>query len=188
MYRRSRSSTFPNLLIDSRIRLCHPERFAIRRIVHVALISHTKKLDEFISPRARTTPDQEFPLVRVAQELSTLIRLFDEVLLEEYCKDHQLLDPADIHQNDSTCSFCGSCLFLSSFFCHECIEGTSRPVFICAGCYIEGRSCLCNVMSPVRVGDFQGALRDRNDAVGSLWKSSHLHRISTEGLTELSER
>jgi hypothetical protein len=43
-------------------------------------------------------------------------------------------------------------------------------------------------MSAVRLGDFQGALGDRNNAVSSLSKSSHLHKMSTEGFAEVSEK
>ena len=43
-------------------------------------------------------------------------------------------------------------------------------------------------MNPVRLGDFQGALRDRNNAVSSLLKSFHRYRVSMEGLAEVSER
>ena len=157
-------------------------------MIHVALLSHTTELDKFISHGAVATSDHESTLACVVRELITLVRLFDEVLLEEYCKDHSLLDSPDIHQDRLTCSFCGSCLFLSSFFCNGCSEATSGRVLICPGCYVEGRTCHCDAMHAVRLGDFQGTLQDRNNAVGSLSNSIFLHHISTEGLVEVSER
>ena len=157
-------------------------------MIHVALLTHTTELDKLVSLGAVATSDQESTLSRVVRELITLVRLFDEVLLEEYCKDHGLLDSADIRQDLLTCSFCGSCLFLSSFYCNGCSEVTSEPMLICPGCYVEGRSCHCDTMRAVRLGDFRGALQGRNNAVGSLSNSFSLHHISTEGLAEVSER
>ena len=157
-------------------------------MIHGALLSHTSKLNELATCEAGTTSEQASQLPCVVQELSTLVRLFDEVLLEEYCKDHHLLDTPDVQQGRLACSFCGSCLFLSSFFCNGCSEETSMPVLICAGCYVEGRTCHCDAMNALRLGDFQCALRDRNNAVSSLLKSPRLHPMSTEGLVEVSER
>lgn len=61
-------------------------------------------------------------------------------------------------------------------------------MLLCVGCYVEGRSCQCDTLNPVRLGDFKGALQDRNDAVNSLLGSSHLHRASTEDFVMISER
>ena len=152
------------------------------------MVFHTKELNKIISRNADTTSDQESPLSRVAQDLSTLVRLFDEVLLDEYCNGHGSLDFADIQQGCPACSFCGSCLFLSSFLCSGCSQEIPGPVLICVGCYVEGRTCHCDILNPIRLGDFEGALQDRNTAVSSLLKSSHLHHVSTEGLAEASER
>lgn len=178
----------PVSLVYARSRLCRPERYEIRRAIHGTLVFHTTELNQFISREVGTTSDQEFPLLRVVQDLHTLVRLFDEVLLEEYCNDHGSLDSADIRWGCLTCSFCGSCLFLSSFLCSGCSQETPRPVLVCVGCYVEGRSCRCDALNPIRLGDFKGVLQDRNNAVGSLLKSSHLHDVSTEGLVEVSER
>ena len=179
---------FPVSQIYPRIRLCRPERYGIRRTVRDLLVSHTTELDQFTSREADATTHQEFPLFCVAQNLKMLVRLIDEVLLDEYCNDHGSLDTVDIQQDYPTCDFCGSCLFLSSFSCRRCSQETSGHVLICAGCYVEGRSCHCDDMNPVRLGNFQDVLRDRNNAVGSLTKSYPFHHIVTEGFVEVSER
>jgi hypothetical protein len=174
-------------LVYARLRCCLPERYEIRQAIHTALVSHTVAVNRFTSDAANTSSHQEFPLSDIAHGLNTLVRLFDEILQEDYCKGHGSLDSAEI-QRPLTCSFCGSCLFLSCFFCHGCSQGKPVPVLICAGCYVEGRSCDCDAMNPIRLGDFPGALQDRNNAVSSLSKTSDLHRVPTEGLVEISER
>ena len=172
-----------------RPRFCRPERYEIRRVIHANLVSHTAGLEERMSREPGSVYPQEFPcVVQDVQDLKILVRLLDEVLLDEYCNDHGSLDSADIQQGCLACSFCGSCLFLSSFYCRRCSQGDSAPLLVCAGCYVDGRSCNCDVMDPVRVGNFQDVLRDRNYAVDSILKSSHLHNVSTEGLVEVSER
>ena len=188
MYRRYDCSALPKSEIHDTSRLCRPERFEIRRTIHTTLVSHTMKLDQFISREVDASPDQEFPLAGVVQDLNTLVRLFDEILLEEYCDDHGSLDDMGVQQGCLICSFCGSCLFLSSFSCNKCSQETSGPVLVCPGCYVEGRTCKCGIMIPVRLGNFQDTLEDRNNAVNALSNGRHLHHMSTEGLVEISER
>ena len=43
-------------------------------------------------------------------------------------------------------------------------------------------------MSPIRLGDFVGALLDRNNAVGSLSRAFNLHRVPAGDLVEVTER
>ncbi|KAF9642261.1 hypothetical protein BDM02DRAFT_3273532 [Thelephora ganbajun] len=167
-------------------RFCRPERYEIRQIIQAALVSHIAAVDQLILHPMNSTSHQESPLSAVRRDLNTLVRLFDEILQEDYCSNHGLLDSVDL-QRPLTCSFCGSCLFLSCFFCRGCSQPGGVPVLLCAGCYIEGRSCRCDVMNPIRLGDFSDALRDRNNAVNSLSKASDLHRVPPEGLVEVSE-
>jgi hypothetical protein len=188
IYRRYSSSTFPHFLALLSHRSCRPERYEIRHAIHAHLVSHTMTVDQFVSHPADSVFRQKSPLPVVAQELRTLIQLFDEILQEDYCDDHESLESLDFQQRPLTCSFCGSCLFLSCFVCHGCSQGRSVPVILCAGCYVEGRSCHCDDMSPTRLGDFPNALQDRNNAIGSLSKASDLHDIPTEGLVEVTQR
>ena len=182
------TQSFPFPLIYARLRCCRPERYEIRQMIHAALVSRTTAVNQFVSHSADATLYQESHLAGIVQDLNTLVQLFDEILLEEYCDDHGSLDYAEIQQGHSTCNFCGSCLFLSSFLCRGCSQESTSPVLICAGCYVEGRSCHCDRMSPIRLGDFLGALRDRNNAVSSLSRASHLHHVPVEGLVGGSER
>lgn len=179
---------FLDSFIYVRLRCCRPERYEIRRTIHAALISCTAMVNQLVSRPVDVTSCGESLLSGTAQDLDTLVRLFDEILQEEYCNDHGSLDSAEIQQSCLTCNFCGSCLFLSSFLCRGCSQETSTSVLICAGCYTEGRSCRCGTMSPVRLGDFPGALRDRNNAVSSLSRASHPHYAPAEDLVEISER
>ena len=169
-------------------RFCRPERYEIRQAIHAALVSRTMAVDQFISHPEESAPLQEYPLSDAAQDLVTLVRLFDEILQDDYCSGHGLLDVTDLQGRPLTCGFCGSCLFLSGLFCRGCSEERNTSVLLCAGCYIEGRSCRCDTMNPIRLDNFSNMLRDRNNAISSLSKTSNLHRVPTEGLVQVSER
>jgi len=169
-------------------RSCRPERYEIRRAIHAALVSHTIAVDQSTPHSVGSAPHQEFPLSGVAQDLGTLVRLFDEILQDDYCSNHGSLEAADLQERSSACNFCGSCLFISGFLCRGCSQDRNMPMFLCAGCYVEGRSCRCDTMSPVRLGDFPDMLRDRNNAISSLCNTTNLHRVPIEGLVEISER
>ena len=79
------------------------------------------------------------------------------------------------------CDFCGGDIFQSFFECRECREEPSahgqkgENIVICPGCFIEGRSCLCKIMTPVQNYAIQLLLQAQNDACTSvnkeLWKS-----------------
>ena len=72
------------------------------------MASHTIAVDQFIPPPTGSVPQQEFPLPGVAQDLGTLVQLFDEILQDNYCSGHGLLDIADLQELSLVCSFCRS--------------------------------------------------------------------------------
>lgn len=154
------------------------------------MVLHTIAVDQLTPLSTGSAPQQEFPLSGVAQDLGTLVRLFDEMLQDDYCSGHGSLNVADLQELSlsSACSFCGACLFLSGFLCGGCSRDRNMPMLLCAGCYVEGRSCRCDTMSPVRLGNFPNMLRDRNNAISSLCNTANLHCVPTEGLVEISER
>ena len=52
-------------------------------------------------------------------------------------------------------------------------------LLICPSCYVEGRSCKCEIMHPVQYMDFAILLRDRNQAAQILQQADrniHLRR------------
>lgn len=109
----------------------------------------------------------------LSAELFKLLGLFDEVLLQEYTRNHaniphlSLNSPAEHH----TCDFCGADIFHSFFSCDSCITpgdgdqqqlGLDDGLLICAGCYVEGRTCKCGDMQVAQCGQFTDLLHDRN--------------------------
>lgn len=156
-------------------------------MVHAALVSHTAAINQCILHKTDLA-HQESSLSTMAQDFYTLVRLFDEILKDDYCNNHATLDTIDIQERPLSCSFCGTCLFLSGFFCHECSQGSNTLILLCAGCYVEGRSCRCDLMEPIRLGNFLDALQDRNNAIGSLSGAFDLHRVPAGDLVGVPER
>lgn len=98
-----------------------------------------------------------------------LIELFDEVLLDEYGKDHATfkhLDRSDQDGDTYDCDFCGADIFQSFFGCIRCAqEYDSDMLVICPGCYAEGRVCVCGHMRPYQCRPMKDLFEKRNDAV-----------------------
>lgn len=177
------------LLLNFCPRLCHPERYGIRKMIHKALVIHTTALD---SP---PTPELDgLSLQQITKCLRTLLQLFDEVLLEGYCRDHESLALVDHLSNEQACHFCGSCLFLS---CFRCIGGCSNSerdslpgnssICVCPACYVEGRTCGCGNMDPERLSGLSHMLQDRNHAADALSKFQLAHGVQMQELLEISE-
>lgn len=132
---------------------------------------------------------------RMAAELQTLIRLFDDVLLEGYSNNHDTLSlPTNIECNP-TCNYCGASLFLSYFNCAgTCLDlETDSPrvymsIRVCGPCYVEGRFCSCKEMTPMRLRDFSSMLRERNGAATTLANYLASHPVMVNDLGEISER
>lgn len=158
-------------------------------MIHGALTAHTTVIDS-----SRTSERGGFDLQCIAGCLQTLLQLFDEVLLEGYCKDHGSLDLMDHASNEQVCHFCGSCLFLSCFHCvGSCTtsEGDSlpenSPICICPTCYVEGRTCGCGNMDPGRLSSFSDMLQDRNHAADVLSRFQFTCGAQMQELQEVSE-
>jgi len=139
-------------------------------------------------PPAATQSDRTRKL-HLALDLPKLLDLFDSIIVEEYCKDHhrmQCLNPGpsnDAAMDDRiTCDFCGSDVFQSFFECWDCADATAldpaldahplrnagQPgdgLVICPSCYVEGRSCRCELMTPLQYRPFDDLLQVRRRAV-----------------------
>lgn len=153
--------------------VCRSETYRVKETIHQALLHYTK-----------STPTN-------AANLRCLINLFDDVLLDEYDKDHkkmphvlQITAASDssqdvLHPQDNTrvtCDFCDTDIFQSFFECKKCIsiEGDAAGgdpsdeldgLIICPQCYVEGRTCRCGVMTPTQYRAFWQLLLDRNYAM-----------------------
>lgn len=106
-----------------------------------------------------------------------LIALFDDIIVSEWDPDHEKLRRYT-GQQIPTCSFCGCDIFQSFFECSLCgdLDASSTEAYhICATCYVEGRSCLCRVMTPMQRWSFEVLVEDRNRsaAVVNDWAAIH---------------
>lgn len=120
--------------------------------------------------------------VNTTSILDTLLHLFDSILKEEYTQEHRDIptlseidteDDCDIEQ--LACNFCGCDIFQSFFECTTCVKvaGQKRVARgagfnICPGCYVEGRSCQCEVMSPVQCRLPADLLKTRKQGIALL--------------------
>lgn len=181
------------------IRLCLPEEFCVRNMIYTSMKSHASRVKEFLS-RSLSEPSSSSldtcdSVPRVANELRKLIRLFDDVLLEGYSDDHDSLFLPNHIGDNPTCNYCGASLFLSYFNCAGvCFDlETDSPrmdmsIRVCAGCYVEGRSCACKDMTPKRIRSFSHALQERNDAASVLSNYSASCSVQADDLGEITER
>jgi hypothetical protein len=89
-----------------------------------------------------------------------------------------------------TCDFCSSDVFQSFFECRNCGSHHGSPthgpqsevglgdgLIICPSCYVEGRSCKCEVMTPVQCRPFDVLLRLRRRAMTALASLRQDHDI-----------
>ncbi|KAF8077845.1 hypothetical protein FPV67DRAFT_1684874 [Lyophyllum atratum] len=139
----------------------------------------------------------------VLASTKTLLKLFDAILVEEYSPDHGKMHclssrspspPASSDLNDAasdyigsgdvhvTCDFCGADIFQSFFECLNCVpsDASGDPkvmhgdgFVLCAGCYVEGRSCKCTTMEPIQCRPFGQLLSIRNKAAELLFANTH---------------
>ncbi|EMD37724.1 hypothetical protein CERSUDRAFT_114359 [Gelatoporia subvermispora B] len=180
-------------------RVCRPEQYRVKSLLHRTMLHYTAKLEAMTSPAENL---QEFPYIT---DLEVLLRLFDEVLREEYAENHAsfshimkssagwtvgpgksatsglclILRPPSMQTESElpdqqpynfACDFCGADMFQSFFECRDCVKpsevtdslGCGDGLLICALCYVEGRSCLCEEMEPIQCRPFSDLLRDRN--------------------------
>lgn len=108
-------------------------------------------------------------------DLETLVELLDIVLASEWSPSGDLIK-ASTTPDQVLCDFCGSDPLQSYFECQKCSkfradpsapEGRdlSLPYQMCGACYIEGRTCRCRNMEPVRRGSYAELLTTRNHMV-----------------------
>ena len=107
-----------------------------------------------------------------------LVPLFSKILAEEFDPDldsyeHILRKNETIHV---VCDCCGGDIFQSFFRCIPCTPPNANPrlgLALCAGCYCEGRTCLCGPeakMQPCQLRDIKLLLADRSAAIQLLRK------------------
>lgn len=111
--------------------------------------------------------------------LHAVANLFGGIIESEWHPDNDRIGVLD-GEPSPTCDFCGADIFQSFFECENCFETGSNsssptPAYsICAGCYVEGRSCQCRVMQPRQCRGFAVLFSLYNDAAERLnqWAST----------------
>ena len=173
--------------------------YNIREAIYTTMKSHTSRVDESLSGSSLGSPDSPIDachsIPRVVDELQKLVRLFDDVLLEEYSNDHGSLFLPDHTGRNPTCNYCGTSLFLSYFDCADvCFDletdspGVDMSIRVCGTCYVEGRACTCRNMTPRRLHNFSDMLQERNNAASTLSNYSESRSVQVYDLSKISER
>ena len=112
---------------------------------------------------------------RLVKDAHMLLGLYDKILKEEHQGDFQcemrirrsspglsydeppeepsniglpsIPSPPILYHDGLTCDFCGADIFQSFFECRRCTNGEDN-IIVCPGCYVEGRACICEIMTP----------------------------------------
>lgn len=212
--------------------MCRKEIYRVKYTIYHALLKCTQNLQKYTPPSSSEAHHSRIPVsasrddlptssgseltnkLRLKKELRQLINLFDDVLGEEYSKDHnqlfQMAAPLSFSDESSEgsatppttqdgisrviCDFCGTDIFQSFFECRKCVAApgsgseaaSDEGLAICPSCYVEGRSCRCEIMHPMQHRPFSELLHDRNIAVKVL-QHSELEGGSTQTLEMMDE-
>ncbi|KAJ6502419.1 hypothetical protein C8R45DRAFT_619402 [Mycena sanguinolenta] len=161
-------------------RVCRSEVYRVKATIYHTLLQKTEAVSNLLcaqpdSPKAGADPSQ----TDMPAHLDTLRRallLFDSILVEEYSPEYsqmrQLAKPEgkDEEIEQLTCDFCGGDIFLSFFECRSCVNGSRQAqpgagFSVCPGCYVEGRTCACEVMSPMQCRFAEKLFQSRARAV-----------------------
>jgi len=172
-------------------RVCRPEIYQIKSTIHYTLCNYTQKLIEMNAHSFDTVEKNT-----VAQELTTVLHLYDHILMEEYSREGtirtdsrgQFKSPVSLRLADEmqTCGFCGADIFQSYFRCHGHKHGEENFI-VCPGCYIEGRACACQNMREQERQSFDVLFNARWNALQALTGVGHSIK-SFKGTLSLQEQ
>ena len=168
--------------------MCNPELYRIRELLYGHIQAIASPLSEGSSQSA------ELPKYNT-EITARLIQVFDNVLQEEYCREHELLPLIHQAEESPVCGFCNGDLFLSVFRClGGCgTEGLSNlqtfAVMVCPACFVEGRTCACGKMAPSRLQGFLAVLEQRNLAAATVRRlQGSAGEVPADDFNELYER
>ncbi|KAH9483676.1 C-module-binding factor A [Psilocybe cubensis] len=140
----------------------------------VATTSKSKKNSQKSNISKPSTPESSASVL--ANDLMELISVADCILAEEYDSINKIMPQmfsGNRFEKEPTviCDFCRCDIFQSFFECRNCVDGgisSGERMHICAGCYVEGRSCDCSNMQPIQYGNFQDLVDAREMAVSKV--------------------
>jgi hypothetical protein len=164
--------------------------YRVKFTVYDTMLKRLKSLEEEMQLLDQCVPgSQVFETKKkvqgLASDLHRLLDLFDDVLQQEFCSDHENLPYLSYDHFGSVCDFCGSDIFQSFFHCDSC--SSQESLFICPACYIEGRTCKCGSMEVGQIGRFADLLGDRNKVAQALHEV-HLAELSDTDKSAITGR
>ncbi|KAJ7271917.1 hypothetical protein B0H12DRAFT_1008395 [Mycena haematopus] len=165
-------------------RVCRTEIYRVKATIYYTLLQKTKAVSDLLCAQPEHPADSPNAVANISQNdmpahldaLRRVLLLFDSILIEEYSPEQnnmrQLAKPEgnDEEIEQLTCDFCGGDIFLSFFECRSCVSGP-RPAepgagfIVCPGCYVDGRTCACEVMAPMQCRLVENLFRSRARAV-----------------------
>lgn len=152
--------------LNRKTSLCWPAKYHVKRLAYDAMRSLFAKLEG--SGEALTQPD--------AAEMRQLLELVNEILrAEAYTNDEEIPSFSD-PTSTLSCAFCGGEVFQKAFRCrNKCLrEGADLApanIFICPSCYVDGRTCFCSEMTPLRLSPMAPMVTSRDEV--ATWLRSH---------------
>ncbi|KAJ7632753.1 hypothetical protein FB45DRAFT_1026885 [Roridomyces roridus] len=169
--------------------VCRLETYRVKCTIYNVLLQTTKAVSDLLSKQAGNNAGGKQDMPTHLSKLRRLIDLFDTILVEEHsstCGKMTVvpLSPGEEDAPHLTCDFCGSDIFQSFFECRSCVEGERAApgsgLAICPGCYVEGRTCRCEVMVPMQRRSIDELLQRRGHAVDLFKACSGLQPKKTQ--------
>jgi hypothetical protein len=168
--------------------VCRREVYRCKLTTYFAVKSLAKTLENIATDGIDSAGTSYFDKHKSLKDLKTCLRVYKAILTTEWSsqpyprpfdtnpesaalEESELMDEA-LHFR--TCDFCECDVFNSFLVCSnlDCssVRFYERNVDICAGCYCEGRSCLCGMMSICQLRDFKKLQEVENYAETTLNK------------------
>ena len=142
--------------------MCIPTKFPVKSLAYQAMCSRLKKLETAGEGVTRSS----------VLDMRRLLNIVNEVLeVESYPDDDQLPFLEEQPRVDLACSSCGGEIFRTVFSCRNgcltdgetgALDGTK--VTVCPLCFVEGRTCSCRRMQPLRVREMGPLMEIRDKA------------------------
>ena len=137
-------------------RMCIPVKYPIKSLVCQILRSQVERLGA-----AGKDPSPSSII-----DLQKLLRMFEEIVDLEFYPDYDQLALESLA--DISCASCGGEIFLTLFSCGGTCVANSKTgkngVIVCPLCFIDGRTCSCGEMRPLRVREMDPLVELRTEA------------------------
>lgn len=145
---------------DALCRMCIPARFPVKCIAYQAMLSRFGRLKAAGNSIS----------LSATHEMRKLLGIVHEILeVESYPEDSELVSFEEQPPIDLACASCGGEIFQTAFGCKgTCLRddtvGSSNgnKMVICPLCFVDGRTCGCGGMQPLRVREMGPLIKARD--------------------------